>query len=86
MLHTVEFGNYKTGYFFLQILISGYAKWMLIDKGGYDATIWAARLRHPLVQVTLPGTSYTPQCPGERSYVQRGAFDRKYGQTFTGEL
>ena len=43
MLHTVEFGNHKTGYFFLQILKSGYAKWMLINKGGYDATIWVAR-------------------------------------------
>ena len=56
MLHTVEFGNHKTGHFFLQILKSGYVKWMLINKGGYDATIWAAGPRHPLVQVTpLPG-------------------------------
>ena len=54
MLHTVEFGNHKTGYIFLQILKSGYAKCMLINKGGYDATIWAERPRHPLVQVTPP--------------------------------
>ena len=30
---------------------------MLINKGGYDATIWAARPRHSLVQVTPPGIS-----------------------------
>ena len=33
-LHTVEFGNPKTGYIFVQILKSGYAKRMLIDKVG----------------------------------------------------
>ena len=54
MLHTVEFGNHKTGYIFLKILKSGYAKCMLSTKGGYDATIWAERPRHPLVQVTPP--------------------------------
>ena len=27
---------------------------MLINKGGYDATIWAAHHRHSLVQVTPP--------------------------------
>ena len=54
MLYTVEFGNHKTGYFSLQILKSGYAKCMLINKGGYDATIWAERPRHPLVQVPPP--------------------------------
>ena len=57
MLHTVEFGNHETGYFFLQILKSGYAKCMLINKGGYDTTIWAARPRHPLVQVTPGGSA-----------------------------
>ena len=55
MLHTVQFGNHETGYFFLKILKSGYAKYMLINKGGYDATIWAARPRHSLVQVTPSG-------------------------------
>ena len=59
MLHTVEFGNHKIGYFFLKILKSGYAKYMLISKGGYDATIWAARPRHSLVQVTPPGDTST---------------------------
>ena len=58
-LHTVEFGKHKTGYFCLQILKSGYAKCMLINKGGYDSTIWAARPCHPLVQVT-PGEIASP--------------------------
>ena len=35
---------------------SGYAKYMLINKGGYDATILAARPHHSLIQVTPPPT------------------------------
>ena len=55
MLQAVELGNPKTGYIFVQILKSGYAKRMLIDKGEHYATTWAAGPRHPLVQVTPSG-------------------------------
>ncbi len=42
-------------YTFFSILRSGYEKVCELVKGGYEASIWAARTRHPSVKVTPPG-------------------------------
>ena len=54
MLHTADFRNPKTGYFFLKILKNGYENRSKILKDGSFPKSWAARPRHPKTQVTPP--------------------------------